>query len=217
MKGASFYLFASSARKYNQTAASVFYKVEGEVTAKALCGLFAKEYGGQNALTFHHVPATSISTPDQVLLDEAIQWIEVYDDPDPGVYDPPPTKDMITRAQYAMRAREWEDLLRMKAEEAESAKAPPPKSDTEAPPLTADKLPEMPAEDWRNAGLTLLMLLAQAYYKLLESAVGGYCAALDLDLNHSYLWTLKNIRNLLDNHPDLADFPIPFEPVFPDL
>lgn len=75
----------------------------------------------------------------------------------------------------------------------------------------------MPAEDWRNTGLNLLMLLAQAYYKLLESAIGVPCGAVDLDLNHSYLWTLKNIRNLLGNHPDLADFPGPFEPVFPDL
>ena len=51
----------------------------------------------------------------------------------------------------------------------------------------------------------------------MQSAVGAYCAVLDLELNESYLWTLKNIRNLLDNHPDLADFPIPFEPIFPDL
>ena len=87
----------------------------------------------------------------------------------------------------------------------------------QASPPPTDKVPDMPAEDWRNAGLHLLMLLAQAYYKLLESAIGVPCAAVDMDMNHSYLWTLKNIRNLLDNHPDLVDFPGPFEPVFPDL
>ena len=56
-----------------------------------------------------------------------------------------------------------------------------------AEPPTTDKPPEMPAEDWRNAGLTLLMLLAQAYYKILESAIGVPCGAVDLELNHSYL------------------------------
>jgi hypothetical protein len=99
----------------------------------------------------------------------------------------------------------------------ERADGRPPGKGGEAPPPPTDKVPDMPAEDWRNAGLHLLMLLAQAYYKLLESAIGVPCGAVDLDLNHSYLWTLKNIRNLLDNHPDLKDFPGPFEPVFPDL
>jgi hypothetical protein len=75
----------------------------------------------------------------------------------------------------------------------------------------------MSAEDRRNSGLNLLLLLAQAYYKLLESAICVPCGAVDLDLNHSYLWTLKNIKSLLGNHPDLKDFPISFEPVFPNL
>jgi len=43
------------------------------------------------------------------------------------------------------------------------------------------------------------------------------CATLDLELNHSYLWAVKNLENLLNNHPDLKDFPMKFDPAFPDL
>ena len=76
---------------------------------------------------------------------------------------------------------------------------------------------EVPAEDCRVSALNLLVLLAQAYYKLLESVIGAPCGALDLNVNNSYLWTIKSISNLLANDSDLEDFPISFEPVFPDL
>ena len=106
---------------------------------------------------------------------------------------------------------------RVAAESAELPRRAPADGKGEMPPLPADKLPEMTAEEWRNAGLTLLMQLAQVYYALLETGCGGPCGAVDLELNQSYIWTLKSIRTLLAKHPDLADFPIPFEPVFPDL
>lgn len=83
---------------------------------------------------------------------------------------------------------------------------------------TPDQL-EMPAEDRRISGLTLLMLLAQGYYKMLESAISmaSWCSALDLELNQSYLWVTTSLTNLLKNHEDLTDFPVKFEPMFPDL
>jgi hypothetical protein len=82
-----------------------------------------------------------------------------------------------------------------------------------------DQIPAMPPEDRRNSGLILLLLLAQAYYKLLEcsTSMSDWCAALDLELNESYFWTIRNIRNLLKNHEDLRDFPLEFDPLFPDL
>jgi hypothetical protein len=74
----------------------------------------------------------------------------------------------------------------------------------------------MPREDWRNAGLGLLMMLAQVYHHVLECALcsASWFSALDLELNQSYLWTTENITSLLKNHEDLKDFPIPFEPAF---
>jgi hypothetical protein len=143
-----------------------------KITAGALCGLFAKEYGGPNGLTFHHAPAASISTPDQMLLDEAIQWLEVYSDHDPGVYDPPPTKDMITLAQYAVRAREWEAQLREKAAEAEAVKAPTPSDATESPPLTADE-EEIPATCRQNPNQAFLYW--QSFEADLACAVAPPC------------------------------------------
>jgi nucleotide-binding universal stress UspA family protein len=77
----------------------------------------------------------------------------------------------------------------------------------------------MSPEDRLNSALNLLFLLAQAYYKILESVVSSatWFCALDLELNESYLWTVTNLKNLLANHDDLRDFPEPFEPIFPDL
>lgn len=77
----------------------------------------------------------------------------------------------------------------------------------------------MSPEDRLNSALNLLFLLAQAYYKILESVVSSeaWFCSLDLELNESYLWTVTNLENLLANHEDLRDFPEPFEPIFPDL
>ncbi len=78
---------------------------------------------------------------------------------------------------------------------------------------------EMPVEDRRVSGLILLMLLAQAYYKMLECVISmaSWCSALDVELNQSYLWVTTSLTNLLKNHDDLKDFPVQFEPLFPDL
>ena len=50
-------------------------------------------------------------------MDEALDWISQYDDPDPGIYDPIPTRSMLDRAQYAIRASKWEMLLRADAKQ----------------------------------------------------------------------------------------------------
>ena len=74
---------------------------------------------------------------------------------------------------------------------------------------TAEKFTQMPAEDRRNATLILLMLLAQAYYKMLECSISmaSWFCYLDLGLNESYFWTINNIKNLLQNSEELKDFP----------
>jgi len=81
------------------------------------------------------------------------------------------------------------------------------------------KMPEMPPEERQNVFPILLMLLAQAYYKMLESAVSmaDWVTQLDLELNASYLWVTETLTNLLANAPELSDFPLKFEPAFPDL
>ncbi|MCL4197684.1 MAG: hypothetical protein KJZ69_09350 [Phycisphaerales bacterium] len=79
---------------------------------------------------------------------------------------------------------------------------------------------QMAKEQQQLASLCLLMLLAQAYYKMLECTVSmaGWCTALDLELNQSYLWVTDTLTKLLKNDSDLKkDFPEQFEPLFPDL
>jgi hypothetical protein len=86
-------------------------------------------------------------------------------------------------------------------------------------PSEDGKIPGMPPEERQNASLILFMLLAQAYYKMLESAVSmaSWGTQLDMELNSSYLWVTDNLKNLLANTPELSDFPSKFEPAFPDL
>lgn len=97
------------------------------------------------------------------------------------------------------------------------------KEDTSTPGVSElpelGDIPQMSEEDDRNSGLLLLMMLAQAYYKMLESTVSmaSWFTVLDMELNHSYLWTIQNVANLLKNHKHLQDFPGKFEPALPDL
>jgi hypothetical protein len=218
METARFYLFASPAGTPTESPETVFYEVGVESTAKSLCALFSKEYSDKSGgPLFHYKAAISIPPEEQILLDEALRDVDVYDEPDRFVYDPPPPKELHLRAQYAVRARGWEELVAKRTEcDGQAAPSENPGKPPENSPIT-NKMPEIPAEDWQNAGLIYLMLLAQTYYKLLETALSVPCAALDLDLNASYLWTVNNIRALLDNHEGLKDFPSRFEPVFPNL
>src|SRR5258708_28422957 len=85
------------------------------------------------------------------------------------------------------------------------------------PKPTGGTPPPLSAADLRASGLNLLLLAAQAYYKMLESVLRSPCQALDLNLNQYYLWTVSTIENLLKNNPELRDFPAKFEPLVPDL
>jgi hypothetical protein len=211
-KRATFYLFASSAEKAGQAAGSVFYKVEGETLAKKLCGLFRGEYGGGKGETdFRYVAAEGIPEDQQVLLDETLGWLEVYGDPDPGVYDAEPSKEMMVLAQYGVRARTWEEPLRRKIGGSGASEG--------IPEVDAGlELPEIPAEELRNGKLQVLMLYAQGYYRMLESVIplAGLHGLADIELNDSYLSMVQGVRNILKDEGH-KDFPMKFEPAFPNL
>lgn len=214
------YLFASSSEAREESPGSVFYRVKGESAAKALCDLFTREYADANRnMFFSFKDGTSFSISDQVLMDESLEFLEIYDDPDPGIYDPPPPPNIIRLAQYGLRAKKWEPLLRERIGDLEPDVDSAKEEAEQKHDSPTDDLPSMSAEEKRNSGLILLMLLAQAYYKMLESSISmaSWCSALDIELNESYLWTVTMIKNLLKNHEDLRDFPVTFEPIFPDL
>jgi hypothetical protein len=158
-----FYLFASPAGAPDESSSTVFYKVKGDSLAVSLCQLFTREYSDtEGHPTFHHKAAPLISTEAQILLEEAIDWLNVYDDPDPGVYDPSPPKYVLLLAQYAVRARKWEELLVDRIESSDR-NVTSDNIDSNRNSPKADEIPKMTSEDMRNSGLILLMLLAQAY------------------------------------------------------
>lgn len=221
-----FYLYSSTGPSSPLHSGNVFYRAANEQSARALCRLFQKEYSfDTEGPYFYALSANEIEVDEQVLLDEALSWLDLYDDPDPGIYDPPPTADMMRLAQYARRASSWESLIASREgsgrkhsitnnQEARQEDAPSVKQEQTEPAL-----PQMSEEDRLNSALNLLFLLAQTYYKILEGAVGmaTWGSSLDLELNESYLWTISNLQNLLKNHEALQDFPGIFEPAFPDL
>ena len=212
-----FYLFVSFTRTSEESSRTVFYKVEGEPTAQSLCRLFTKECSEDK---FHLREAEFFSTEEQVLLDERLDLLACYDDPDSGIYDPEPSPEIHLRAQYAVQAGVWEAQLRKRTpqQDRQSAHDDGESSSQRGSP-TIDELSELPPEERRNSLLILLVLLAQAYYKLLECTISmsGYLWYLDLELNQSYLWTIEVITKLVKNSEDLNDFPISFEPLFDDL
>lgn len=221
-----FYLYSSATPSAPLCSGNVFYRAGGEQSAKALCRLFQKEYSSSTeGPYFSAQSAEEIELDDQILLDEALGWLDLYDDPDPGIYDPQPTMEVITLAQYAKRALTWESML--SARRGDRTKGPVPNNTepardaagSEEREEAAPGLPQISEDDRLNSALNLLFLLAQAYYRILECAIGmaTWCSALDLELNESYLWTTSNLQNLLKNHEGLRDFPGAFEPVFPDL
>jgi hypothetical protein len=148
----------------------------------------------------------------------------VYDDSDPGVYDAPPSKEVMDRAKYARRAHDWESTILSPARRQVNSsinECADRSSSNTASSMADQELapPKMPAEDLRNSALNLLFLLAQTYHKVLECVISTAtrCCALDLELNESYFWTIENLTNLLEKHDDLRDFPVKFKPAFHDL
>ena len=213
------YLFASNSSALEISAATVFCNVKGESFGRSLCSLLTREYSGSAGPYFHYRAIANFSLEERVLLEESIDWLTVHNDPDPGIYDPAPSEEMLLRAQYAVRVRGWEAYLEGTSVTSNRANSSNTKNAPSQTATDSNRLPEITSEETRNAGLILLMLFAQAYYKLIECTLSfaSWCAALDLELNESYLWTVSNITNLLKNHKGLEDFPIGFEPLFPDL
>jgi len=334
--GSASYLFACFGSELRCSPATVFGRINDNSLIPSLISLLEKEFGDQGNPSFHAQLVTDTEEADQILLDEAIDELTIYDDPDPGVYDPPPSRQTMLRASYSQRAERWAEMLRSrkskktaKPEDKESDQTavrqlavalqelrlatgellhrsekvdiyPGPEIKTyhqalrDAEPLvdgisahlthgrekpgqietdiretlqdlsravehvTSDyndrpgtyPLPkeitgpgwealkglmplemvlamttmkpgdlEVPVEDRRGSGLILLMLLSQAYYKMLECVVSmaSWCSALDVELNQSYLWVTSSLTNLLKNHEDLKDFPVEFKPILDDL
>lgn len=104
----AFYLHTST----QPDSGTVFYKTVGKERASVLLQLFRKEYGSESdGDSFSMTPESEVPRDEQILLEEALGWLEIYDDPDPGIYEPPPTKSMMEHAQYAQRASHWESYV----------------------------------------------------------------------------------------------------------
>lgn len=107
------YLFVGSGA--TATPSTVFHRAGTAGAAATLRGLLTKEYSANGSPAFNFQAAGALPPDERLLLDEAIDELAMYDDPDPGVYDPPASKAVLARAEYARRADRWEAMLVNKA------------------------------------------------------------------------------------------------------
>lgn len=144
-----FYLHVTGDGASGLTPSTVFYDVDDEWLAKELCHLFDREYGGDR-LSFQYKSSDSIPKVEQILLREALTELSAYGDPDQGIYDPAPPQQSFDRAQYAVRAEGWEQLLNPGTAVT---------GDTDA--RQADEQPDPPTEDDKGIAIFDLALLME--------------------------------------------------------
>ena len=118
------YLFVASNGVDESPPDGVFYQAADAELAESLCRLCQREYGDQ--LRFTNKPSSSFSADEQVLMDEVLDDLSIYDDPDPGVYEFQPPRDLLRRAEYARRAQRWEEMLKRRRERANTPARPAP-------------------------------------------------------------------------------------------
>jgi hypothetical protein len=104
-----FYLYTCASRSSPISSSNVFFRVTGVELAETLRRLFSKEYSfGADDRSFFLKCADEVEPEDRILFEEAIDELDLYDDPDPYIYDPPPSGETMLRAQFARRAQAWE-------------------------------------------------------------------------------------------------------------
>lgn len=105
----NFYLYTCPSQFSTISSGNVFYRVIGADLAETLLKLFCKEYsfdvGGRS---FFLKCTDEVEPEDRILFEEAIDELDLYDDPDPYIYDPTPSGETMLRAQFTRRAKAWE-------------------------------------------------------------------------------------------------------------
>ncbi len=101
----------------------VFYVASTKTLAESLERMFTSQYAEPDGCRFSHAVASVIPVEQQVLLDESLQWLDVYSEPDHTAYMENLSEATIQRAAFGRQAAVWEELLRAKSRE---TRAPEP-------------------------------------------------------------------------------------------
>lgn len=204
---ARFYLYARSPGQDAPTPESVFHLSRNESHAKSLCQMFESEFGDfPNGRTFHYWSTEAVSIEQKVLLDEAIEWLGTQ--AHVRQQDPPLPFSIALRAQYASRARQWEQRL-LKGEGAlcaviRDAANKPPEGEwsSDAGPLDGDALLKM-------CGATATSLAAsscRAYLRASWALIGAYSPRRHCFLSAALALLALAMTQLFPNIP--AEMPV---------
>ena len=102
------YFFACYDEEYDCSPETVFLRIDDESLTPSLLGFLKKTYGGREGKPrFHAQAVDTTDQADQVLLDEAIDELAKYEDPNPYRYPSWPPRQTMLRASYAQRAESW--------------------------------------------------------------------------------------------------------------
>src|SRR4051794_19415469 len=90
---------------------TAFFQTSSDRAAHLLCRALAEEFPPPHRFDFQ--PMDSLRPEELLLYQESIDELFMYDDPDPGVYEPRPEPMTLVRAQLASRAAKLERIVEM--------------------------------------------------------------------------------------------------------
>jgi hypothetical protein len=185
------YLLSSFNGTPTPTALSVFHKVNTEALAKDLCDVLTSDFDAVNGWPkFHYVAAATLSSADQEHFHAEFARFEFF-------------RDVICSGDCPyIGSAPLPEEMKVRVQYAVRAQV-------------LEK--NVRAKVLQNEALNLLLVVAQAYYKMLELAIGCPDPVLDLELNTAYRCVIKSLKKILRDYECLQDFPAPFTPVVPNL
>lgn len=111
---AEFYIFAVPEETAVPLLEHVIHKAANERTARGLCVLFTKRPSALAGIHFRHLPVLSFGAEEQMIIDEVIERLDGYSQPNSDAHAAEPSAEVLWRAQCAASARKWDRRLREK-------------------------------------------------------------------------------------------------------
>lgn len=90
---------------------NVIFDVADVLAASDLVAMLSDEYGEDGNVKFGFEGVTPNRLRDSIRLDETLIELANYKDPDPYLYDPRPSEDLVRRVEFGRRAARWYSAL----------------------------------------------------------------------------------------------------------
>lgn len=124
-----FYIYMSSPNGCVCNSSSALYLCDDKDIAIAICRLCKRSFVPEGDDTgFYIKPVDEVSPDDQLLIEEKLDDLRLYDDPDPGLYEHRVSNETLMQAQYAIQAAKWERRMKDRRIQSRTEGLQPPQS-----------------------------------------------------------------------------------------